>query len=159
MTALTGPFFRRGVSKFVACPSVADLKHPPRAEITAGTPLTGITAISGFQITNSPVDTPDLDSRFTSNVPGEDKAGNSALTFKDKRNTESADIRAALAKDTSLVIVYMPYGDIAGQRCESWPATSTGVNDKIDMSAAAEFEVGFATPEPPEQNAVVPAAT
>lgn len=159
MTAPTGPFYRRGVTKFVAAPAVATLTAPARAEIAAGTVLTGITGVSGFQISNSPVDTPDLDSRFTSNVPGEDKAGTCALTFKDKRDTESSDIRDALAKDTELFIIYMPYGDVPGQRCEVWPATSTGVNDKIDMSSAAEFEVGFAIPEPPEQNAVIPAAS
>ena len=157
MPAATGPFFRKGVTKFIACPSVANPAAPTRAEITAGTVLTGITAISGFQITNSPVDTGDLDSRFVSNVPGEDKAGSSSLTFKDKRNTESTSIRAALAKDTNLVIIYMPYGDIPTQRCETWPATSTGVNDKIDMSAAASYEVGFSIPSPPTQNAVIPA--
>lgn len=158
MTAPTGPFFRRGVTKFVACPSVANLSAPTRAEITAGTVLTGVTAISGFQITNSPVDTPDLDSRFTSNVPGEDKAGTSSLTFKDKRDAESQAIRTALAKDTQMVIVYMPYGDIAAERCECWPATSTGVNDVVDMTKAAEFLVGFAIPQPPVQNAAIPAA-
>lgn len=156
MTA-TGTFFRRGVTRFVACPSVANLAAPTRAELTAGTVLLGITAVSGFQITNSPVDTPDLDSTFTSNVPGEDKAGNSALTFKDKRNTESSGIRAALAKGTSLVIVYMPYGDVPTQRCECWPATSTGVNDVIDMTKAGEFMVGFAIPSPPTQVGVIPA--
>lgn len=156
MPAPSGPFFRRGVSKFVACPAVASPAAPTRSEINAGTVLTGITAISGFSITNSPVDTPDLDSRFTSNVPGEDKAGTCSLTFKDKSNTESSDIRAALAKDTTMVIVYMPYGDNAGARCETWPATSTGVNDVVDMSKEAEFMVTFAIPSPPEQSAVVP---
>ena len=156
MPAATGPFFRRGVTKFVACPVVTNLAAPTRAEITAGTVLTGITAISGFQITNSPVDTPDLDSRFTSNVAGEDKAGSSSLTFKDKRNTESTSIRTALAKNVSLVIVYMPYGDVPASRCESWPATSTGVNDVVDLSKEAEFQVGFAIPSPPEQNGVIP---
>ena len=153
----TTTFFRRGVTKFIACPAVADLAAPTRAELTAGTVLTGITAINGFQISNSPVDTPDLDSRFTSNVPGEDKAGSSSLTFKDKNNSESTSIRAALAKNTSMVIVYMPYGDVPTKRCESWPATSTGVNDVIDMTKEAEFMVGFAIPTPPEQNGVIPA--
>lgn len=153
----TGPFFRRGVTKFVACPSVADLSAPTRAEITAGTVLTGVTAISGFQITNSPIDTPDLDSPFTSNVPGEDKAGTSSLTFKDKHNAESQGIRDVLAKGTNQTIVYMPYGDIPGDRCECWPTTSTGVNDVIDMTKNAEFLAGFATPDVPNQNAVIPA--
>jgi hypothetical protein len=156
MTA-TGPFYRKGVTKFIACPAVANLAAPTRAELTAGTVLTGITGISGFQIANSPVDTPTLDSQFTSNVPGEDKAGSCSLNFEDKRNSESTSIRAALAKGTNMTIVYMPYGDVPTQRCEAWPATSTGVNDVVDMTKAAEYQVGFAIPSPPQQNAVIPA--
>lgn len=152
----TGPFFRRGVTKLIACPVIATPAAPSRSELTAGTVLTGITAISGLSITNSPVDTPDLDSSFTSNIPGEDKAGSTSLTFKDKRNSESTSIRTALAKATSLYLVYMPYGDVPTQRCEVWTVTSTGVNDVVDMSKFAEFQVGFGVTAPPVQNAVIP---
>ena len=157
MTAPTGPFYRRGVTRFVFCPLVANRKAPTRAEIAAGTRLTGITAVNGCQITRSFVDTPDLDDAFTSNIPGERKAGESSLPFKDKRSA-NANIRSVLAEDTPGVMVYMPYGDVPGQRCEAWPVVSGGVNDQIDMNSFAAFQVSFATPEPPEQNAVVPAA-
>ena len=158
MTSPTGPFFRRGVTKFVFCPTVTDLAAPTRAEITAGTVLTGITGVNGFQIKRSFVDTPDLDDDFTSNIPGEKKAGESSLTFKDKR-AASSTIRDILEEGTTGVMIYMPYGDVPAERCECWPVTSSGVNDHIDMSSFAAFEVGFATPDPPEQNAVIPAAT
>jgi hypothetical protein len=32
-----------------------------------------------------------------------------------------------------------------------------GVNDQIDLSTYAQFMVGFSVPEPPEQNAIIPA--
>lgn len=155
--ANTGPFFRRGVTRFVFCPSVANAAAPTRAEITAGTVLTGITAVSGFQIARSFVDTPTLDSSYTSNVPGERKAGNSMLTFRDDQSA-SQSIRTALAEGTSGTMVYMPYGDVPNTRCETWPVISAGVNDVVDMTKAAEFEVSFATPTAPTQNATVPAA-
>ncbi|HEY1180248.1 MAG TPA: hypothetical protein VGF17_29170, partial [Phytomonospora sp.] len=103
--------FRRGTTVFYACPAIAaPLTGPTRAELTAGTKLAGIAAIGGFSISNSPVATPDLDSRFTTSVPGEDTAADSSLTFwDDDTDTESRDV---LAKDTSLFIVYMPYGDV-----------------------------------------------
>jgi hypothetical protein len=157
MTAPTGPFFRRGVTKFVFCPAVAVLAAPSRSEINAGTEMKGVTAVSGFQIKRSFVDTPDLDSDFTSNILGERKADNSSLTFKDKRDSESQDIRDALTDGTEGFMIYMPYGDIAGQRCETWPATSGGVNDVVSLDGFATFMADFATPEPPEQSAVVPA--
>ena len=157
MTSPTGPFYRRGVTRFVFAPAVADLSAPTRSEISAGTVMAGITAVSGFQITRSFVDTPDLDSDFTSNVPGERKADNSSLTFKDKRNSESQDIRDALAMDTEGVMIYMPYGDIPGDRCECWPVTSGGPNDNVSLDGFATFQVAFATPDVPVQDAVIPA--
>ncbi len=156
--APTGPFYRRGVTRFYFCPTVANPKAPTRAEIAAGVHLKGVTGVSGFAITRSFIDTPDLDSDFTSNIPGERKAGESSLTFKDKRNAESKAIRAALKEGTNGVMVYMPYGDIPTERCETWPVTCGGVNDQVDMSSFAAFQSTFATPDPPEQNAVIPAA-
>jgi hypothetical protein len=155
MTAPTGPFFRRGVTRFVACPSVLNPAAPTRAEIDAGTVLTNIVGIGGFQVARSFIDTPDLDSDFTGNVAGERKAGDSSLTFKDVRgDTTNRDV---LAEGNDLVMIYMPYGDVPGERCETWPVTSSGVNDQIDLSTYAQFMVGFSVPEPPEQNAIIPA--
>ena len=151
-------FFRRGVTKFVACPSVANPDAgPTRAELTAGTPLRRIASVGGFSITNSPVATPDLDSRFTTSVPGEDTAADSFLTFWD--DDEESETRDVLAKDTELFLVYMPYGDVPTKRCEVWQVTSTGVNDQIDLSAAGQFQVGFSVNEVPNQQGVIPAAT
>jgi hypothetical protein len=90
--------------------------------------MKGVTAVSGFQIKRSFVDTPDLDSDFTSNILGERKADNSSLTFKDKRNSESQDIRDALTDGTEGFMIYMPYGDIPGsaaRRGRPRPVAST----------------------------------
>lgn len=156
MTMPTGPYFVRGVTKFVACPAVANLGAPTRAEINAGTPLTNIVGIGGFNITRSFIPAPDLDSDFTGNVSGERTAGDSSLTFKDVRgDTANRDV---LEADTSLVLIKFPYGDYPGERCECWPVISGGVNDQTDMASYGQFQVTFSTPEPPEQNAVIPAA-
>lgn len=150
-------FFRRGVTKLVFCPTItAPATGPSRAEITSGTVLKGISAISGFSISNSPVAVPDLDSRFTASVPGEDTTDASSLTFYDDNATPSP-ARTALAKDVVGYIVYMPYGDVPTKRCEVWQVQSTGVNDQIDLGAAATFTVGLTPLAPPVQNAVVPA--
>lgn len=156
MTAPTGPYFVRGVTQFIACPTVANLKAPTRAEIAAGTPLKNIVGVGGFNVTRAFVPTPDLDSSFTGNVAGEKTAGDSSLTFKDVRgDTANRDV---LAEDTELVLVKMDYGDYPGERCECWPVISGGVNQQVDLSSYGQFQVTFSTPEPPEQNAVIPAA-
>jgi len=150
-------FFRRGVTKLVFCPTVAaPATGPTRPELTSGTKLTGISAISGFSISNNPVPVPDLDSRFTASVPGEDTTEASSLTFYDDNATASA-ARTALAKDVVGYIIYMPYGDVPTKRAEVWRVQSTGVNDVIDMAAAATFTVGLTPLDPPVQNAVIPA--
>lgn len=156
MTAPVGPYFVRGVTRFIACPSVANLKAPTRAELDAGTRLTNIVGIGGFQISTAFIPTPDLDSSFTGNVAGERTAGDASLTFKDVRG-DTAN-RDALDEGTNLVLVKLDYGDIPGERCECWPAISAGVNQQIDLSSYGQFQVTFSIPEDPEKNAVVPAA-
>jgi hypothetical protein len=152
-----GKFYRRGTTRFYALPAVANpAVGPTRPELTAGTWLRRIATVGGFSISNSPVPTPDLDARFTTSVPGEDTAENPSLTFwDDPQDTTNRDV---LAKDTDLYIVYMPYGDVPGERCEVWDVRSTGVNDQIDLAAAGQFQVGFSVNEVPNQNAIIPAA-
>ena len=158
-----GRAIRRGVENGYACPVVVNMAAPTRPEITAGTEITeSIASISGFALTNSPVTTPDLGSRFDKTVAGIDSAGDSSLTMWDEVvvGADSNDAaRDVLAKDTALFFVRMPYGNVAGKRCEVWAVTSTGVNDQVDLSAAGQYLVGFSITEVPEQNAVVPPLT
>lgn len=153
----------RGLSKWIACPVIANPKMPTRAELTAGVDITNsVAGINGFALTNSPVTTPDLGSRFDKSVAGIDSAGDSSLNMWDEiaRGTGTTDAaRAALAKDVQLYMVKLPYGNVAGRRAEVWNVTSTGVNDQNDMSAAMQYQVGFSVNDVPEQNAVVPALT
>ena len=155
-----GRAIRRGVEKWYACPLIANMATPSRAEITAGTEITeSIASISGFALTNSPVTTPDLGSRFDKTVAGIDSAGDSSLTMWDEvaSGTGSDPARAAMPKDADKVIVRMPYGDTPGLRCEVWRVTVLGNNDQNDMAAAMQYQVGFSIRDVPTQNAVVPA--
>lgn len=149
-------FFRRGISKAYFLPAVAGVS-PTRPEITAGVNLGAqMTALTGFQFTNSRIATPVLDNRFTQQIAGEDTVADSSFTFLD--DDASNTVRNALAKGTAGFVVFMPYGDVATKRCEVWPATSTGVNDAWDLgNAAATYTVGFAITGPPTQNATIPA--
>ncbi len=152
---------RRGIERWFVSPAApANPKAPTRAEITAATEITeSIAGVNGFSLTNSPVPTPDMASRFDKTVAGIDSAGESSLNMWDEvlqGGTEDA-ARDVLAKDTDLTIFRFPYGDIAGKRMEVWETTSTGVNDQIDLAAAGQYQVGFSIREVPEQNAVVPA--
>ena len=153
-------FFRRGKSELFFCPTVANLTAPTSAEITAGVPLTpGVQAISGFQLENAPITTPDLETTFDSQIDGPDTTATSTITFYDDDTTPGPDpIRAALAKGTDGFVVMCPYGNTSGKRAEVWPVRSTGVNDTWDLGAtAALYVVGFAITGDPEQNAALSA--
>lgn len=150
-------YFRRGKSKILFLPTVTNQAAPSRSEITAGTPLTPqVAEVSGFQFTNSPIAMPDLNSTFTSTIPGEDTADDSSLTFYD--DDTATTIRTALAKGTSGYILLLPYGDTPTKRAEVWPVTSTGVGDEWSAgNDPARFTVQFGVTAPPTTNAVVPA--
>lgn len=150
---------RRGIERWYACPVVVGVS-PTRAEIAAGTEITeSIAGVTGFALTNAPVATPDMASRFDKTVAGIDSAGESSLNMWDEILSGGTDdpARDVLAKDTELALVRMPYGDVPTKRCEVWQVTSTGVNDQVDLAAAGQYMVGFSIREVPEQNAVVPA--
>jgi hypothetical protein len=149
-------FFRRGLSKIKFLPAVAGVS-PTRAEITAGADLsTQVQSISGFELKNSPIKTPDLATAFDSQIDGPDEVQDSSLTFYDDLTTTT--IRTALAKGTNGFLVFFPYGDTPTKRCEVWPARTTGFNDSWSMDAqAAQAVCTFAVTTVPTQNGVVPA--
>lgn len=149
-------YFRRGKSKVIFAPAVAGAS-PTRPEITAGTMLTPqIAEVSGFQFSNSPIATPDLDSVFTSTIAGEDTAADSGFTFYD--DDAAATIRTALAKGTKGFILLFPYGDVPTKRVEKWAVESTGVGDEWSAgNDPARFTVQFGITAPPVTNGTVPA--
>lgn len=151
-------FFRRGVSKvYFATTLAAPGTGPTAAELTGGTALTNdVAEMSGFQLQNSPIATPDLQSTFTKTIVGEDTTDTSTITFYDQDN--STTIRSALAKGVAGYIILLPYGSTVGKRAEVWAVRSTGVNDEWTVgNDPARFMVGFAVTDVPFQGAAVQA--
>lgn len=150
-------FFRRGVSDIVLAPAVANVAAPTRAEITAGVDLSEALAdITGFDFSGSRIPTPNLASRFTPQIAGEDTVGDATLTFYD--DDTSTTVRAAVAKGTVGYLIFMPYGDTPTKRAEVWHVETMAVGDIYTMgNDAARFSVGIGVLDPPEQDAVIPA--
>lgn len=149
-------FFRRGKSVIKYAPAVAGAS-PTRGEITAGLDLTPQVAdIAGFNLSNSPIETPDLSTSFNSQIDGPDTTEDSSLLFYD--DDTSTTIRTTLAKGTAGFILFFPYGDVVGKRVEKWAIKSTGVNDEWTLDAqAARVRVSFAVTAVPNQNGTTPA--
>jgi hypothetical protein len=153
-----GRYTRKGRSKIAFVPTISSLAAPTIAEITAGTVLdTRMAEMSGFQFKNSVIKTPDLSTTFVSQIPGEDEADDSSITFYDDDGASDA-VRTALVKGAAGFIVLMPQGKVATKRCEVWPATSTGFNDEWTVAnEAAKAMAQFSITAPPNQSAVVTA--
>jgi hypothetical protein len=153
---------RKGITKYHFVPTVAALAAPTVANITAGTALTGqIAETNGFMFSNSPIQTPDMDSTFVSQIPGEDTSEDSGLVFYEDKATNP--IRTALAKGTNGYIVIFAAGyagasPAASDKCEVWPVTVSSNSRKYSSgNEAAQYEVKFACTAPPAQDAVVAA--
>jgi hypothetical protein len=152
-----GRYTRRGRTKLIFCPTVANLASPTMSELTAGIDLSGVTnEIGGFAFSNSPIATPDLASTFVAQIPGEDTAEDSSVTVYEDDTVET--VRTALAKGISGIMVICPLGKVATKRCETWPVTSTGYNGTYSVgNDAATAVVQFAPTAPPNQAATIAA--
>lgn len=154
-------FFRRGVSKVLFSPTVTDTDgvfEPDRTELDGAEDLSvDIAELSGFELTNDPINTPNLADQFTPQIEGEDTVPASSLTIYDRTETET--IRTALEKGTEGFLFFLPYGDEPEGRMEVWPVKSNGVNDVWTTGAeAARFNVPFSITAVPQQNVEIPAA-
>jgi hypothetical protein len=123
-------FMQKGTTRFYFVPTIASASLIPTAlEVTAGTRLdTELAEVAGFAFSNSEIATPDMSSTFTGNIPGEDVAEKSTLTFYEHKAPATNPIRTALAKGTAGYIVIF-FGGIAGaapaaaDKCDVWPIT------------------------------------
>lgn len=153
-------YFRRGTSKMFFAPSISDISAPTVAELGAGTDLTPeIGEISGFKFSNSPIDTPDMDTEFVSNIPGEDKGDASSMTFYE--DSASNPISAILAKGTAGYICLFPQGigggsPIAGDDLEVWPVSvASNTRQWSAGNDAAMYMVEFTLSAVPDTDSTV----
>lgn len=130
-------FFRRGITKVYWVPTLASLTAPSAAEINAGTNMTSQVAdISGFEFQNTPIDTPDLSTTFTTTIPGEDTTQEPQLMFYEDNTTNT--LQATLAKGTSGHVVLFYKGTAgaspaAADKAEVWRVQSTGPYREYSM--------------------------
>jgi hypothetical protein len=154
-------FFRRGKTKTFWVPTIASAALiPTAAEVNAGTNMTASVAdIAGFNFSNSPIATPDMASTFTSNIPGEDVAADSTLTFYEDTTTNT--LQTTLAKGVSGYVAIF-FAGIAGanpaaaDKAEVWPVQSTGPFREYSMgNDSARWGVKFAMTAPPNFSATL----
>ncbi|MFJ4684709.1 hypothetical protein [Streptomyces sp. NPDC088789] len=156
-------FTRRGTTKFYFLKAIlAPSLIPTRTELGSanGTDLSpAISDIEGFAVENTPIDTPDLATEFTGNIPGEDKADNSSLTFYEDKVSDV--LETLLAKGTEGFVVILRKGDIPASKSMDIFPVRVGSRSSTYTTAAepAKFKVSFNVTGKPVQDAAVPAAT
>lgn len=147
-----------GTTKWVWVPTIANyLVAITRGEINAGTDLSGeIADLDGWTVSSNQIDTPDVNSRFRSKIPGPIEAEDSSLTiYADPSGT---DVRSLLPRDTSGYVVRMDGGDVAGRKCSIFPVKVASQNKLMGTDEeAGRIEIAFTITRIPAEDLTIPA--
>lgn len=150
-------FFRPGITKVSWIVSIANISAPSRSELNAGSDLSkDVADISGWMVSGQKIDTPDLNSRFVSNIPGLTSADESSITFYQGEN--GTDVRTLMPRDTDGYIVWLDGGDVAGRKMDVFPVRVLSVGKTRSMgSEAARLVIQYAVTSEPAENVTIPA--
>lgn len=151
-------FKARGVTPCYWVPTIANPAAPTRGELDAGLNLSKqIMAIDGWAVSSEKIETPDLGTEYTGNIPGSTSSDDSSLTFYSDKNGN--DIRQVLPRGEDGFIVWLHGGDIPGNHTmDVYPVRvgSRGKPVSLDDEACS-IEVGFFITDEPQEDLEIPA--
>lgn len=150
-------FFRPGITKCYWVVSIANISAPTRIELNAGSDLSkDIMDIAGWMVSGQKIDTPDLNSRFVSNIPGLTSADESSISFY--QGETGVDVRSLMPRDTNGNIVWLDGGDVAGRKMDVFPTRVLSLGKQRSMgSEAARLVIQYAVTSEPAENVTIPA--
>jgi hypothetical protein len=155
--ASTTRYINPGVTKVYYCATISDRSAPTRAELDAGTDLSGeINAVDGFTVTGDDVETRDMATTFTSKIPGRTSADDSSITFY--ADVTGTDARALLPRGTNGFIVFLDGGDVAGSLMDVYPirVKSVGKPRSAEGTDPATVEIQFSITAEPAEDVTIP---
>lgn len=145
-----------GTRRWNWLPAVAATSAPTRAEINAGIDLTGqVSAVTGFQLIAGTIDVTAFGDPFVTLAPALPAVSDCEIIFY--ASSDSNDVRTVLPRGTTGFLLSLPEGDVAGRRCEVWPATVSAMFLDQDTEAPAQIHVQFVITSLPSQNVTIPA--
>lgn len=150
-------YINPGVTRCYFLPACANTAAPTRAEMNAGTDLSReIADIAGWVVAGNEVETPDLVTNFTGNIPGRVKADGSSISCY--ASTTGVDVRAALPRNTTGYIMWLDGGDVPGQKADVFPirVLSNGKPRGVGETAAL-IVVQCSVTSQPAENVTIPA--
>jgi hypothetical protein len=148
-------YFPPGTRKIYWIPATANYLSPTRAELNAGTDLSAeISAMTGWSVVSATVDTPDMGSRFTSQVPGRLTSATNDFTCYTSSN--SNDVRTLLSRDQNGFVVLLWEGDISGQKMDVFPVRVTALAMDTTVDNPGTVTVSFAATKIPASSITIP---
>lgn len=161
-------YFPVSVRRYYYVPTIASPAAPTRAELTAGTDLTGDVVdggVSGFTLDGALVDIPDMGSKFTSSIPGRQTAGTSSIKlYADQTSSDARTLFVATptGSPTTGYIVILPEGEwvtAESKTMDVWPITVTSNATDQATAAAGQMTVTFGITSAPHTYVAIPSNT
>jgi hypothetical protein len=151
----TTRYFPPGTRKVYWMTTTASYLAPTRGELNAGTDLSAeVAAMAGWAINSATADTPDMGSRFTSQIPARLDANGSQITFYLSQN--SSDVRTLLTRDTNGFIVVLWEGDVTGQKMDVFPCRVMTDANETNTETPGQTTVMFSVTKLPAINVAIP---
>ena len=148
-------FIPEGATMYYFVAAMANYLSPTRGELNAGTNLTPEVAGSGnWGIVSNAIDTPDLATTFTSQIPGKITIDGSTLNMYSDDN--QADARTLMPRNTVGFIVKFPGGDISGRKMTVFPVKVGSAAEPTAFGAPTELNFSFYVTKIPAENITVP---
>jgi len=151
-------FFAAGITDVLFVPVIDDDNLvPSTAELGAAVDLGGEVADwSGWSVQSGTIDTPDLKSRFTSQIGGRTTAPASSITFYGDPGGD--DVRQVLPRNTKGYILIADGGLIAGGLADVFPVTVLAVPKQRSVGDNAfQLLVNFSITREPAEDITIPA--
>lgn len=151
----TTRYFPPGTRKVYWITTAASYLAPTRGELNAGTDLSAeVAAMAGWAINSATADTPDMGSRFTSQIPARLDANGSQITFYLSQN--SSDVRTLLPRDVNGYVVVLWEGDVTGQKMDVFPVRVMTDANETNTETPGQTTVMFSVTKLPAINVTIP---
>jgi hypothetical protein len=150
-------FFPTGTTKWYFVPSIVNPESPTRTELNAGTDLSPeIREVDGWTVSSDEIDTPDINSRFTSKIPGRITADASSLVMY--ADPTGNDARTLLPRNTEGFIVRLSGGDVATRKMDIFEVIVTSVSKDFGTDEeAGSLTIQFSIKSEPVEDVTIPA--
>ena len=151
----TRRYFPPGIRKVYWMLTTANYLAPTRAELNAGTDLSGeVKTMTGWSLVSAQVDVPDMGSRFTSQVPGRLTSSSNEIDFFLDQGGD--DIRRLLSQGLNGFVVTLWEGDVSGQWMDVFPVRVASLAPDATIEDPGAVTAAFAATKIPALQIVIP---